>query len=80
MSTHGPGMARYIRHAACFCALLLVALLVNATRVQVFEAAAHDENPANRREVIARYGLRRGDMPACAMTFDRGVFRQPPQK
>ena len=62
MSTHGPGMARYIRHAACFSALLLVALLANAARVQVFEAAAHEENPANRREDIARYGLRRGDI------------------
>ncbi|MFK4098521.1 penicillin-binding transpeptidase domain-containing protein [Streptomyces sp. NPDC019531] len=55
-------MTRYIRHAACFCALLLTALLVNATRVQVLQARAHDENPANRRENIARYGLRRGDI------------------
>ncbi|WP_053848150.1 penicillin-binding protein 2 [Streptomyces sp. NRRL B-24085] len=55
-------MTRYIRHAACFCVLLLTALLVNAIRVQVFEARAHAENPANRRENIARYGRERGDI------------------
>jgi cell division protein FtsI/penicillin-binding protein 2 len=55
-------MTRYMRHAACFCALLFMALLVNATRVQVFQARAHDENPANRRETIARYGRERGDI------------------
>ncbi|MFE9439214.1 penicillin-binding transpeptidase domain-containing protein [Streptomyces sp. NPDC006602] len=55
-------MTRYIRHAACFCALLLVALLVNATRVQVFQAASYDDNPANRRGAIARYGQPRGDI------------------
>lgn len=55
-------MTRYIRHAACFCALLLAALLVNATRVQVFEARSYDDNPANRRSTIARYGQPRGDI------------------
>ncbi|MFE2044369.1 penicillin-binding transpeptidase domain-containing protein [Streptomyces sp. NPDC059477] len=55
-------MTRHVRHAAVFCALLLVALLVNATRVQVFESRSYDDNPANRREVIARYGQPRGDI------------------
>ncbi|MFF0010008.1 peptidoglycan D,D-transpeptidase FtsI family protein [Streptomyces sp. NPDC005374] len=55
-------MTRYIRHAAVFCALLLTALLVNAVRLQVVEARAHDENPANRRENIARYDRQRGDI------------------
>lgn len=55
-------MTRYIRHAACFCALLLVALLVNATRIQVFQARSYDDNPANRRSSIARYGQPRGDI------------------
>lgn len=55
-------MTRYIRHAACFCALLLVGLLVNATRIQVFQARSHDDNPANRRSSIARYGQPRGDI------------------
>ncbi|MBD9730906.1 penicillin-binding protein 2 [Streptomyces sp. H28] len=55
-------MTPYIRRAAVFCALLLVALLVNAARVQVLRADAYDGNPANRRETIARYDQRRGDI------------------
>ncbi|WP_406495478.1 penicillin-binding transpeptidase domain-containing protein [Streptomyces sp. NBC_01604] len=55
-------MTRHIRHAACFCALLLVALLVNATRIQVVQAGSYDDNPANRRNSIARYGQPRGDI------------------
>ncbi|BFO15260.1 hypothetical protein SHKM778_16480 [Streptomyces sp. KM77-8] len=55
-------MSRNIRHAALFCALLLVALLVNATRVQVLRADAYDSNPANRRDTIARYQQPRGDI------------------
>ncbi|MCX5560714.1 penicillin-binding transpeptidase domain-containing protein [Streptomyces sp. NBC_00038] len=55
-------MTRYIRRAAALCAVLLVALLLNATRVQVFQARSYDENPANRRQPIARYGQPRGDV------------------
>ncbi|MEU0332553.1 penicillin-binding transpeptidase domain-containing protein [Streptomyces sp. NPDC006193] len=55
-------MARYIRHASGFCALLLTALLVNATRVQVVQSGAYDGNPANRRAVIARYQQPRGNI------------------
>jgi peptidoglycan glycosyltransferase len=55
-------VTRYVRHAAVFCALLLVALLVNATRVQVFQARSYDDNAANRRGTIARYGQPRGDI------------------
>ncbi|MET9912495.1 penicillin-binding protein 2 [Streptomyces sp. NPDC006476] len=55
-------MTRYIRHAAGFCALLLLALLVNAARVQVVRAGSYDANPANRRSAIARYGQPRGDI------------------
>ncbi|MFF6810417.1 penicillin-binding transpeptidase domain-containing protein [Streptomyces sp. NPDC012403] len=55
-------MTRHIRHAALFCALLLVALLVNAARVQVLRADTYDDNPANRRDVIARYQQPRGDI------------------
>nr|WP_202434372.1 MULTISPECIES: penicillin-binding transpeptidase domain-containing protein [unclassified Streptomyces] len=42
--------------------LLLVALLVNAARVQLFEADALDDNPANRRTTIERYDQPRGDI------------------
>ncbi|MER7052279.1 penicillin-binding transpeptidase domain-containing protein [Streptomyces sp. NPDC000351] len=55
-------MTRNIRHAAAFCALLLVALLVNAARVQVVQAPEYDDNPANRRPDIARYQQPRGDI------------------
>ncbi|MFJ4002955.1 penicillin-binding transpeptidase domain-containing protein [Streptomyces sp. NPDC090023] len=55
-------MAPYIRHALGFCGLLLLALLVNAARVQVVEAGAYGDNPANRRSAIARYQQPRGNI------------------
>ncbi len=55
-------MTRHIRHAAFFCALLLLALLVNAARVQIVQAPEYDGNPANRRPDIARYQQPRGDI------------------
>ncbi|WP_030721031.1 penicillin-binding transpeptidase domain-containing protein [Streptomyces sp. NRRL S-237] len=55
-------MIRYIRWCAYFCALLLVALLVNIARVQVWESAAYGANPANKRPAIERYAEPRGDI------------------
>ncbi|MFB7912838.1 peptidoglycan D,D-transpeptidase FtsI family protein [Streptomyces sp. NPDC056061] len=55
-------MTRCIRRAAALCLLLLVALLLNAARVQVLEAPGLDDNPANRRSTIARYGQPRGNI------------------
>ncbi|MFD7708903.1 penicillin-binding transpeptidase domain-containing protein [Streptomyces sp. NPDC059786] len=55
-------MTRYIRRAITLCAVLLVALVLNAFRVQVFHASSYDGNPANRRPTIARYGQPRGDI------------------
>ncbi|MGW6401600.1 peptidoglycan D,D-transpeptidase FtsI family protein [Streptomyces sp. NPDC055134] len=55
-------MTRYIRRAGVFCLVLLVALLVNAARVQIFEADSLDDNPANRRNTIARYNQARGNI------------------
>lgn len=55
-------MTKYIRRAAALCVLLLVALLVNATRVQVFPSRAYDDSSANRRPVIARWAQPRGDI------------------
>ncbi|MDJ0462237.1 penicillin-binding transpeptidase domain-containing protein [Streptomyces sp. H27-C3] len=55
-------MIRYIRRAAGFCLVLLVALLLNAARIQVFEADSLDHNPANRRQTIARYDEKRGNI------------------
>lgn len=55
-------MTRHIRRAAAFCLLLMLALALNATRIQVFQNNAYDDNPANRRQTIARYGQVRGDI------------------
>ncbi|MEV5593189.1 penicillin-binding transpeptidase domain-containing protein [Streptomyces sp. NPDC052496] len=55
-------MNRYIRRASVFCLVLLVALLLNAARVQVFEADGYTGNPANRRTVLTRYSQPRGDI------------------
>ncbi|WP_329379271.1 penicillin-binding transpeptidase domain-containing protein [Streptomyces sp. NBC_01351] len=55
-------MIRYIRWCAYFCAALLVAVLVNVARVQVWESAAYGANPANKRPVIERYAEPRGDI------------------
>jgi penicillin-binding protein A len=55
-------VTRHIRHAAVFCVLLLLALLVNALRVQFVQSGAYDGNPANRRDSIARYAQPRGDI------------------
>ncbi|WP_432094787.1 penicillin-binding transpeptidase domain-containing protein [Streptomyces sp. bgisy100] len=55
-------MIRCTRHVAAFSLLLLVALLLNASRVQVLEADDYDHNQANRRLAIARYDRPRGDI------------------
>ncbi|CAM5505633.1 penicillin-binding protein [Streptomyces spiroverticillatus] len=55
-------MIRYIRRAAGCCLVLLVALLLNAARVQVFQADSLDDNPANRRKNIVRYDQQRGNI------------------
>ncbi|MFJ2785519.1 penicillin-binding transpeptidase domain-containing protein [Streptomyces sp. NPDC093249] len=55
-------MIRYARRAAAFCLVLLVALLVNAARVMVFEADSLDDDPANRRIAINRYAQPRGEI------------------
>ncbi|MEV3855195.1 penicillin-binding protein 2 [Streptomyces sp. NPDC050095] len=55
-------MTKYIRRASVFCLVLLVALLVNAARVQVFQAPSLDDNSANRRSTIARYDQPRGNI------------------
>jgi peptidoglycan glycosyltransferase len=71
-------MTKYIRRAAGLCALLLIALLANAARVQVFQAATYDDNPANRRGAIARWGQPRGDVVVggSAVTGSRDTGEQ----
>jgi hypothetical protein len=55
-------VTRYMQRAAAFCLLLLIALLVNLTRVQVVDAPALDRNPANGRTAMDRsaHGSARG--------------------
>ncbi|MEU6478419.1 penicillin-binding transpeptidase domain-containing protein [Streptomyces sp. NPDC047017] len=55
-------MTPYIRHAAAFCVLLLVALLVNTAWLQVLQGPSFGGSPANRRPVIARYEKPRGEI------------------
>ncbi|MFJ2557449.1 MULTISPECIES: penicillin-binding transpeptidase domain-containing protein [unclassified Streptomyces] len=55
-------MTRCIRWTAGFFLLLLAALLVNAARIQVLDADDLDHNPANRRDTVARYSQKRGDI------------------
>ncbi|MFD7449081.1 penicillin-binding transpeptidase domain-containing protein [Kitasatospora sp. NPDC059827] len=57
-----PGISVTGRRAATFCLLLVGALCVQATRVQVFEARDLDRNSANQRLVVERYARPRGDV------------------
>ncbi|MFF0411884.1 penicillin-binding transpeptidase domain-containing protein [Kitasatospora sp. NPDC004745] len=50
------------RRAGTFCLLLIAALCVQATRVQVFEADGLDHNTANQRLTVERYSRPRGDI------------------
>ncbi|MFJ5531307.1 penicillin-binding transpeptidase domain-containing protein [Streptomyces sp. NPDC093261] len=75
-----PGGAPTIRRAAALCAVLLVALLLNATRVQIFESERYGDNPANHRQAIDRYGRPRGDIvvdgrPVTGSRDTGGMFR-----
>ncbi|MFI9647380.1 penicillin-binding transpeptidase domain-containing protein [Streptomyces sp. NPDC052040] len=74
------GGTRSIRRAAALCAVLLVALLANATRVQIFESGRYGDNPANHRKGIERYGRPRGDIlvggrPVTGSRDTGGTFR-----
>ncbi|MGW2397816.1 penicillin-binding transpeptidase domain-containing protein [Kitasatospora sp. NPDC001664] len=50
------------RRAGTFCLLLILALIGQASHVQVFEAQELDDNPANQRETIQRYAQPRGNI------------------
>lgn len=49
-----PPMIRHIRRTSAFCLVLLVLLLLNAARVQVFNAPEYSDNPANQRSAADR--------------------------
>ncbi|MFI6283826.1 peptidoglycan D,D-transpeptidase FtsI family protein [Streptomyces sp. NPDC051018] len=55
-------MNKTIRHAAVFCLLLVLALLVRATWVQAYDAKALADNDKNRRQTIDQYAQPLGDI------------------
>lgn len=57
-----PGISTTGRRAATFCLLLVLALIGQASYVQVFEAKSLDDNPANQRQTIQRYAQPRGNI------------------
>ncbi|MEV6975510.1 penicillin-binding transpeptidase domain-containing protein [Kitasatospora sp. NPDC093806] len=63
-----PGISVTGRRAGTFCLLLIVALCVQATRVQVFRAGELDHNSANQRLTVERYSQPRGGILVGAET------------
>jgi peptidoglycan glycosyltransferase len=68
-----PGAARLSlsrtgRRAGLFCLVLILLLLANATRLQVFQAKSLNHNSANQRDVIARYSQPRGNILVAGRT------------
>jgi peptidoglycan glycosyltransferase len=49
-----------IRTIATFCLLLFLALMINATYLQYYKAGALDNDPRNRRVIVASYSRERG--------------------
>ncbi|WP_406202404.1 penicillin-binding transpeptidase domain-containing protein [Kitasatospora sp. NBC_01560] len=61
-----PGISVTGRRAGTFCLLLIAALCVQATRVQVFRADELNHNRANQRLTVERYSQPRGNILAGA--------------
>lgn len=57
-----PGISSTARRAGTFCLILIIALIAQATRVQVFQAKKYDHNQANQRLTIERYAQPRGNI------------------
>jgi peptidoglycan glycosyltransferase len=55
-----PGIRITGRRAGTFCLLLVLLLAAQATRVQFFQAKGYNDNAANQRKAILRYGQPRG--------------------
>ena len=53
-------MNKPIRTISIFCLLLFVALMVNATYLQYWKSGKLDDDPRNRRELVASYSRERG--------------------
>ncbi|MFC7219910.1 penicillin-binding transpeptidase domain-containing protein [Streptomyces polyrhachis] len=66
-------MIRCIRHVSAVGLLLLVALLANASRVQVLNSEEYGANPANRRHALAHWAQPRGDIYAGGVRLTGSV-------
>ncbi|MFF5568741.1 penicillin-binding transpeptidase domain-containing protein [Streptomyces sp. NPDC012623] len=55
-------MNKTIRHTAVICLALVLALMVRASWVQVYEAKALADDTYNRRNIIAQYAQPQGDI------------------
>ncbi|MEU8539299.1 penicillin-binding protein 2 [Streptomyces sp. NPDC048717] len=55
-------MNKPLRHTAVFCGLLMLALLLRANWIQYAEADKLANDPNNRRVLISRYAMPRGDI------------------
>jgi peptidoglycan glycosyltransferase len=53
-------MNKPIRTIAVFCLLLFLALMVNATYLQYYKAGSLDDDPRNRRVIVASFSRERG--------------------
>jgi peptidoglycan glycosyltransferase len=61
-------LSRTGRRAGLFCLALVLLLLLNCTRLQVFQAKSLNDNAANQRSVIARYSQPRGNILVAGKT------------
>jgi penicillin-binding protein A len=53
-------MNKPIRTISIFCLLLFLALMINATYLQYWKAGKLNDDPRNRREIVASYSRERG--------------------
>ena len=66
-------MNKPIRTISIFCLLLFLALLLNATYLQYWKAGSLDDNPQNRRVLVAAYSRERGAVTAGRGTVAKSV-------
>jgi peptidoglycan glycosyltransferase len=66
-------MNKPIRTISIFCLLLFVALMVNATYLQYWKAGKLNDDPRNRRELVASYSRERGAIQAGRTPVARSV-------
>ena len=66
-------MNKPIRTISTFCLLLFLALMLNATYLQYWKAGSLDDNPQNRRVLVAAYSRERGAVTAGRDTVAKSV-------